>query len=298
MSKPDAQPQEDPRNKADQPPFPHQPQDPPGLERDLKPRADHGEASYRGYQRLEGRVAIVTGGDSGIGKAVALAYAREGADLVLSYLEEEAEDARDTERLVREAGRKAVLVPGDLGEEGYCRDLVARTLKEFGRVDILVNNAAHQRSYDNLQDIPSEAFERTFRVNLFSMFWLAKAAARHMPPGSSIINTTSIQAFLPTPGLLPYASTKGAIVTFTKALAGLLAEQGIRVNAVAPGPIWTPLIPSTLPQEKVQSFGGDTPLGRPGQPGELAPLYVLLASEEGSYISAAVVEVTGGRPLT
>jgi len=189
-------------------------------------------------------------------------------------------------------------VPGDLGQEAPCLTLVERTVHEFGRLDILVNNAAVQEVFGSLQDISAEAFERTFRVNLFSMFWLAKAAAPHMKAGSSIINTASIQAFLPTPGLLPYASTKGAIVTFTKALAGLLAERGIRVNAVAPGPIWTPLIPSTMPQEKVQAFGGNTPLGRAGQPAEVAPIYVLLASEEGSYVSAAVYEVTGGRPLT
>jgi len=293
-----AQPPQDPRHKSDQPPFPPQAQEAPGLERDMKPRADHRESSYRGFRRLEGRVAIVTGGDSGIGKAVALAFAREGADVVISYLGEEAEDARDTERLVKEAGRKALLVPGDLGQEAPCLTLVERTVHEFGRVDILVNNAAVQEVFGSLQDISAEAFERTFRVNLFSMFWLAKAAAPHMKAGSSIINTASIQAFLPTPGLLPYASTKGAIVTFTKALAGLLAERGIRVNAVAPGPIWTPLIPSTMPQEKVQAFGGNTPLGRAGQPAEVAPIYVLLASEEGSYVSAAVYEVTGGRPLT
>jgi NAD(P)-dependent dehydrogenase (short-subunit alcohol dehydrogenase family) len=243
-------------------------------------------------------VAIITGGDSGIGKAVALAYAREGADVIISYLKEEAEDARDTERLVREAGRKAVLFPGDVGQEAFCQALVGRAIQTFGRVDILVNNAATQMTYGSLAEIPSDAFEHTFRVNLFSMFWLAKAAVPHMKPGSAIINTASIQAFLPTPGLLPYSTTKGAIVTFTKGLAGLLAEQGIRVNAVAPGPIWTPLIPYSMPQEKVQGFGGNTPLHRPGQPAEVAPIYVLLASEEGSYISAAVYEVTGGRPLT
>jgi NAD(P)-dependent dehydrogenase (short-subunit alcohol dehydrogenase family) len=289
---------QDPTTKEPQPPFPEQAQKVPGFEQAMQPKADHGEKSYKGNGRLLGKAALITGADSGIGRAVALAYAREGADVLISYLPEEEEDARESERLVKEAGRKAVLFPGDVGCEKHCQTMVEKALQEFGRLDVLVNNAAYQRTFQEFEEITGEEFERTFRTNLFSMFHLCRAAVPHMKPGASIINTASIEAFTPKPILLPYSSTKGAIVTFTKALAGLLAKRGIRVNAVAPGPIWTPLIPHSMPQEEIQNFGRSTPLQRPGQPAELAPIFVLLASEEGSYMSAGVYEVTGGRPLT
>jgi NAD(P)-dependent dehydrogenase (short-subunit alcohol dehydrogenase family) len=260
----------------------------------MRPAPDHGEASYRGNDRLSGRVAIITGADSGIGRAVAIAFAREGADVVVGYLDEH-EDAEETARWVREAGRRALLVPGDVKDESFCRSLVERTVAEFGRLDILVNNAAHQATIEEIEDITAEEWDITFRTNVYSQFFLAKAAIRHMKPGSAIVNTTSINAKSPTPTLLAYATTKGAIANFTAGLSNLVAPKGIRVNAVAPGPIWTPLIPSTLPPEKVESFGGDTPIGRVGQPAELAPAYVLLASDEGSYITGAVIPVTGGR---
>ncbi len=280
------------------PPFPPQPQEPPGAEGPLRPRADHGTATYVGHGRLTGKAALITGGDSGIGKAVAIAFAREGADVLLSFLDGEEEDAVDTAHWIHETGRKAVLVPGDIGRPSHCRELVRRAVEAFGGIDILVNNAATQTAYPDLESIPEEAFEATFRTNLFSMFYLVKAALPHLRPRASIINTASIEAFLPQPALLPYSSTKGAIVTFTKALAGSLAERGIRVNAVAPGPVWTPLIPSSFPEAKVAGFGTSTPMGRPAQPAELAPIYVLLASDEASFMSGGIHEVTGGRPLT
>jgi NAD(P)-dependent dehydrogenase (short-subunit alcohol dehydrogenase family) len=264
----------------------------------MTPQADHGETSYKGCDKLVGRVAVITGGDSGIGRAVAIAYAREGADILISYLnEQEDEDARETARHVEAAGRRCVLVPGDIAEAAHCRAIIDRAVSEFGRIDILVNNAAFQRTYEKLEDIPDEEWSYTFRTNIEAMFHLAKAAVPHMRPGSSIINTTSIQSDKPSPMLLAYASTKGAVSNFTAGLAQMLGRKGIRVNAVAPGPIWTPLIPSTMPDEKVKSFGQDTPLGRAGQPKELAGIYVLLASEEGSYMTGGIYAVTGGTPL-
>jgi NAD(P)-dependent dehydrogenase (short-subunit alcohol dehydrogenase family) len=264
----------------------------------MTPQADHGENSYRGSDKLKGRVAVITGGDSGIGRAVAIAYAREGADILISYLnEQEDADARETARHVEAAGRRCVLVRGDIAEAAHCRAIIDRAVSEFGRIDILVNNAAFQRTYESLEDIPDEEWEYTFRTNISAMFYLAKAAVPHMRPGSSIINTTSIQSDKPSPNLLAYASTKGAISNFTAGLAQMLGEKGIRVNGVAPGPIWTPLIPSTMPAEKVKSFGQDTPLGRPGQPKELAGIFVLLASDEGSYMTGGIHAVTGGTPL-
>jgi len=262
----------------------------------MTPRPDYGEDSYRGSGRVQGKVALITGGDSGIGRAVALAFAREGADVLISYLNEDV-DADETARVVREAGRKAVLAPGDISEEAHCRSLVERTIAELGGLDILVNNAAFQMTREGIEAIPDGEWERTFRTNIFAMYYLCRAAWPHLQPGSAIINTASIQAYQPSPELLSYASTKGAIVTFSKALAQEGAEKGIRVNVVAPGPVWTPLIPATMPEEKAQQFGKDSPLGRPAQPAELAPLFVFLASNESSYITGEVVGVTGGQPL-
>jgi len=262
----------------------------------MEPRPDHGETSYLGSGRLQDKKAVITGADSGIGRAVAIAFAREGADVLISYLSED-EDARDTARLVEEAGRKAVLVPGDLSDAAQCRAVVDQAVQAFGRIDILVNNAAHQATFESLEDISDEEWDYTFRTNIFAMFYLAKAAAPHMGEGAAIINTTSINADDPSPQLLAYASSKGAIQNFTAGLAQLLAEKGIRVNCVAPGPIWTPLIPSTMPPEKVKNFGKQTPMQRPGQPKEVAPVYVMLAADEASYVSGATVAVTGGKPL-
>jgi len=277
---------------------PAQQQEHPGVEGDLTPKADHGEESYRGSGRLTGRATIITGADSGIGRAVAIAFAREGADVLISYLSEH-EDARETARWVEEAGRRAVLVSGDLADAAHCREVVAKAVEAFGRVDVLVNNAAFQMAEgrDRVEDIPDEEWDHTFATNIRAMFLLVKAALPHMREGSSIINTTSIQADQPSPNLLPYAATKAAILNFTGNLAQLVGERGIRANCVAPGPIWTPLIPATMPPEKVEGFGEDVPLGRPGQPAELAGAYVLLASDEGSYISGANIGVTGGKPI-
>jgi NAD(P)-dependent dehydrogenase (short-subunit alcohol dehydrogenase family) len=279
-----------------EPPFPDQPQAQPGTTDAMTPRPDHGEESYKGSGRLQDKKAIITGGDSGIGRAVAIAYAREGADVLISYLCEE-EDARDTARLVEEAGRKAVLFPGDIASKEHCRAMVDKAVEEFGRIDILVNNAAHQDTFNAIDEISEEEWDRTFAVNIHAMFYITKAAVPHMRPGSSIINTTSIQADSPSEQLLAYAATKGAIQNFTAGLAQMLAEKGIRANSVAPGPIWTPLIPATMPSEKVQNFGKQVPMQRPGQPKECAPVYVMLASEEASYISGATIAVTGGKPL-
>jgi NAD(P)-dependent dehydrogenase (short-subunit alcohol dehydrogenase family) len=291
---------QDPKTQYPTPPFPKQQQDPPGTEGDLEPRADHGEETYRGAGRLTDRVALITGADSGIGKAVAIAFAREGADVVVSYLGGvEEEDAADTVRWVEEAGRRALAIPGDIQDEAFCRALVDRTVDELGNLDILVNNAAWQDCGDRIEEVTTDEWQRIFRTNVEAMFHLSKAAIPHLREGGSIINTTSIQAYSPSPEILPYAATKGAILTFSKGLAqdpGVL-ERGLRVNAVAPGPIWTPLIPSTMDAEKAASFGENTPLGRAGQPAELAPIYVFLASQESSYITGEVVGVTGGRPL-
>jgi NAD(P)-dependent dehydrogenase (short-subunit alcohol dehydrogenase family) len=277
-------------------PEPNQQQSPPGHEAQLRPHADHGETSYRGCGKLTGKASVITGADSGIGRAVALAFAREGADVLIAYLNEH-DDARETARLVEEAGRKAVLVAGDLAEPGHCRAIIATAVQEFGRIDVLVNNAAYQMTHDSLEDIPDEEWERTFKVNISAMFYLCKAAVPHMQPGASIINTTSINSDQPKPTLLPYAATKGAIANFTAGLAQLLADRGIRANSVAPGPIWTPLIPSTMPPEQVKTFGQQVPMKRAGQPAEVAPVYVLLASDEASYISGARIPVTGGAPI-
>lgn len=286
----------DPTTAHDTPPQPRQQQNLPGETNRMSPAPDHGEESYRGSGRLLGRAALITGGDSGIGRAVAIAFAREGADVLVSYLSEE-EDARETARWVEEAGRRALLVPGDIGEEAHCRGLVERAMAEFGRLDVLVNNAAHQASIDSIEEISTDEWRRTMRTNLDAMFFLCKAAVPVMQPGAAIINLASIQSKSPSPELLAYATTKGAIANFTAGLAGMLAERGIRVNAVAPGPIWTPLIPATLPEEKVVNFGSDTPLGRVGQPAELAGAFVLLASDAASYMTGAVIPVTGGKPM-
>jgi NAD(P)-dependent dehydrogenase (short-subunit alcohol dehydrogenase family) len=286
----------DPKTKYPQPPQPEQQQDMPGWTDEMSPTPDHGETSYKGHNRLQDCAAIITGADSGIGRAVAIAFAREGADVLISYLSED-EDARETARLVEEAGRKAILMPGKIQDEAHCKSLVERAVKEFGRLDILVNNAAHQASFESIEDISAEEWDETFRTNVYAMFYLCKASIPHMKPGSTIINTSSINAKDPSPSLLAYATTKGAIANFTAGLAGLVAKKGIRVNAIAPGPIWTPLIPSTMPVEKVKNFGKSTPLGRPGQPAELAPAFVLLASQESSYITGALIPVTGGRPM-
>lgn len=270
----------------------------PGLDAALSPRADHGEKTYEGLSRLKGRKALVTGGDSGIGAAVAIAFAREGADVAIVYMPQEQEDADHILDEIKKAGVKALAIPGDIKDESFCRELVRKTVDEFGSIDILVNNAGKQEFVGKLEDITSEQFQHTFQTNVFAMFWITQAAVPHMPAGASIINTTSIQSYQPSPGLLDYASTKGAITSFTKSLAKMLAGQGIRVNAVAPGPIWTPLQPSHgQPPEKIRQFGENTPLGRPGQPAEVAPAYVFLASQESSYITAEVIGVTGGNHL-
>lgn len=269
---------------------------PPGRDDEMDPRPDYGETSYRGSGRLEGRKTIITGGDSGIGRAVALAFAREGADVLISYYDEH-EDARETCRLVEEAGRKAVAVPGDIKAAAHCRSIIEKAVAEFGRIDVLVNNAAHQKTFSAPEELSDEEWEVTFATNIHAMFYLVKAALPHMTSGASIINTTSINADSPSPNLLAYATTKGAIQNFTGGLAQSLAERGIRVNCVAPGPIWTPLIPATMPMEKVREFGMQVPMKRPGQPCELAPAYVMLASPESSYVSGATIAVTGGKPI-
>jgi NAD(P)-dependent dehydrogenase (short-subunit alcohol dehydrogenase family) len=262
----------------------------------MQPVPDHGEESYTGSGRLKDKKVIITGGDSGIGRAVAIAYAREGADVLISYLEED-EDAAETKRHVEAAGRKACLIRGDIQDPMHCRNIVDRAVSELGGVDILINNAAHQASFNRIEDITDEEWELTFRVNIHAMFYLTKAAVAHMRPGSVVINTTSINADAPNPTLLAYATTKGAVQNFTAGLAQLLAERGIRANAVAPGPIWTPLIPSTLPEVSVSNFGANTPMMRPGQPAELATAYVMLADPLSSYVSGATIAVTGGRPM-
>nr|WP_205809435.1 SDR family oxidoreductase [Micromonospora sp. HNM0581] len=266
----------------------------------MTPRPDHGEDSYRGTGKLDGRKAVITGGDSGIGRAIAIAYAREGADVLISYLgEEEDADARETVRLIEAAGRTGVAVRGDITDERTCEVLIERAVRDLGGIDILVNNAAYQMAQDKgIAGISTEQFDRVFKTNLYAMFWLCKAALPYLGEGAAIINTSSIQAFDPSPQLLDYATTKAGIANFTKALAADLADRGIRVNAVAPGPIWTPLIPATMPEEKVEQFGTDTPVGRPGQPAELAPAYVFFASPESSFVTGEILGVTGGRFTT
>ncbi|MCD0166185.1 SDR family oxidoreductase [Deinococcus sp. 12RED42] len=289
---------QDPRAQYPAPPFPRQPQEAPGLASAMQPLPDHGEDSYVGLGRLEGRRALITGADSGIGRAVAIAFAREGADVALNYLPEEEQDAREVVALIEAAGRRAVALPGDITDEAFSRELVTRAVKELGGLDILVNNAGKQVSQPSLSDITTEQLDLTFRTNVYAMFWITQEALKHLGAGASIINTTSIQAYRPSPNLLDYASTKAAIVAFTQALAQQLGEKGIRVNAVAPGPFWTPLQPSGgQTQEKVMQFGKDTPLGRPGQPAELAAMYVFLASQESSYTSGSTLGATGGMVL-
>lgn len=279
------------------PPLPEQQQArTPGLTAPMHPQPDHGEKSYRGSDRLAGKVALVTGGDSGIGRAVCIAYAREGADVAIAYLDEH-DDARETARWVEEAGRRSLLLPGDVRDRAWCRELVRTTVNTFGKLDILVNNAACQMTHDSPESISDDEWDRTFDTNIGAMFRISREAITHMKPGSAIVNTASINADKPNPTLLAYAATKGAIQNFTGGLAQLVAERGIRVNCVAPGPIWTPLIPSTMPAGHIAEFGQATPMKRPGQPAELAGAYVLLASCEGSYISGATLAVTGGTPL-
>jgi NAD(P)-dependent dehydrogenase (short-subunit alcohol dehydrogenase family) len=268
----------------------------PGLDAKLEPRADHGESTYRGSGRLKGRKALITGGDSGIGRATAIAYAREGADVAIVYLPSEETDAREVIKEIEQAGQKSLAIPGDISNEGFCGDMVEEVVDAFGSIDILVNNAGKQVYVDSLSKLTSEQFQATFTVNVFAMFWITKAAVPHMPAGATIINTSSIQSYEPSPGLLDYASTKGAITAFTHSLAKMLIEKGIRVNAVAPGPIWTPLQPSHgQPPEKLETFGTQTPIGRAGQPAEVAPAFVFLASQESSYITGEVIGVTGGQ---
>jgi hypothetical protein len=276
--------------------MPAQQQERPGSTGEMRPQPDHGEQSYRGSGRLAGKAAVITGGDSGIGRAVAIAYAREGADVLIAYLDEH-KDAEETRKWVEGAGRKAVLVSGDLADATHCKSVIDTAVREFGRIDVLVSNAAQQMTFENVEDISDEEWDRTLAVNLSAFFYLTKAALPHMVPGSSIIGTSSVNSDTPKPTLLPYDVTKAGIANMTAALAQLLAPRGIRSNSVAPGPIWTPLIPSTMPEEQVESFGSSAALDRPGQPAEVAPVYVMLASDEGSYVSGARIAVTGGKPI-
>jgi NAD(P)-dependent dehydrogenase (short-subunit alcohol dehydrogenase family) len=275
---------------------PAQQQEPPGVLGEMTPKPDHGEESYRGSGKLTGKAAVITGGDSGIGRAVAIAFAREGADVLISYLSEH-EDARETAKYVEEAGRKCVLVAGDISDRAHVKTIIPKAVEEFGKVDILVNNAAFQMTHETLDEVSDDEWDHTVATNLTAMFVLCRDVIPHMPPGGSIINSSSVNSDMPSPQLAPYAMTKAGIANFSASLAQMYGEKGIRANSVAPGPIWTPLIPATMPEEKVEKFGSDTPLGRAGQPAELAPVYVLLASDEGSYISGARVAVTGGRPI-
>ena len=273
-----------------------QQQQPPGSQAAMTPVPDCGEDSYVGHGRLEGKRALVTGADSGIGRAVAIAYAREGADVAISYLDEH-EDAEATASYVEAAGRRALLLPGDVSNAAHCRDLVSKTVEGIGGLDVLVNNAAYQMSHPDLAEVSDEEWDHTLATNLSAFFWLTKAALPHLGAGSSIIGSSSVNSDMPSPDLAPYAATKSAIANFCASLAQMLGPRGIRVNSVAPGPIWTPLIPATMPPEKVEQFGEQTPLGRAGQPAELAAAYVLLASDDGSYISGARLAVTGGTPI-
>jgi len=280
------------------PPFPdQQSQRPPGSTAEMTPKPDHGEESYKGCDKLVGKAAVITGGDSGIGRAVAIAYAREGADVLITYLPQEEEDAQETKRWVEKAGRKCVLFPGDLTDPAYCRSVIQKAVDELGRLDILVNNAAFQMTRTSLEETPDEEWLHTFNVNIHPMFFLCKAALPHMKPGSAIVNTTSVNSDKAPPKLIAYSATKAAIANFTASLGQLIAEKGIRVNCVAPGPIWTPLIPSTMPKEQVESFGQQVPMKRPGQPKEVATLFVFLASDDASYVTGALYAVTGGTPI-
>lgn len=291
--------QQDPKEQYPQPEFGEQDQrdQHPGYESEMGPRPDYGYETYRGFGRLEGKKTVITGGDSGIGRAVALAFAREGADVLISYLEEEESDAQETAQVVEEAGRKAIKVPGDIVDEAHCKKIIETAVEEFGQIDVLVNNAAHQMSVNGIADVSTELLDRTFKTNIYAMFWLCQAALPHMPEGGSFINTSSIQAYQPSPVLLPYSSTKGAIISFTKGLALEVAEYGLRANTVAPGPVWTPIIPASMPGETVSQFGGTSPMGRPAQPAELAPAYVFLASQEASFVNGETLGVTGGKPM-
>ena len=291
--------QQDPTTQYPQPQYPEQDQrdQHPGLESEMQPKPDYGEETYRGSGKLEGKKTIITGGDSGIGRAVALAFAREGADVLISYLEEEESDAQEAAQAVEEAGRKAVKMPGDISDEGVCQAIIQKAVEEFGQIDVLVNNAAHQMTVSGIADISTELLDRTFKTNIYAMFWLTKAALSHMQPGGSIINTCSIQAYQPSPTLLPYSATKGAIITFTKGLAQEVVQYGLRANSVAPGPVWTPIIPASMPGDTVSQFGGTSVMGRPAQPAELAPAFVFLASQEASYVNGETLGVTGGMPL-
>ncbi|MFF8809988.1 SDR family oxidoreductase [Streptomyces omiyaensis] len=296
MPSPDSSGVPNPLTRHPRPPLPEQEQEHPGATEAMHPRPDHGEDSYRGHDVLAGRAALVTGGDSGIGRAVCLAFAREGADVVFTHLPEEADEADETTRLIREAGRKAVAVACDLRDEAQCEALVDQAVGELGRVDILVNNAAYQMSQpDGIEAITTEQFDRVMKTNLYGMFWLTRKALAHIPRGGSVINTASVQGYQPSPHLLDYAMTKSAIISFTHGLAQMVAERGIRVNAVAPGPVWTPLIPATMPD--TTHFGEKAPLGRPAQPAEMAPAYVFLASPQNTYITGEIVNATGGTPL-
>jgi NAD(P)-dependent dehydrogenase (short-subunit alcohol dehydrogenase family) len=287
----------DPREMHPKPPFQEPPQQPPGSEAEMRNKPDHGETSYRGFGRLQGKSALITGGDSGIGRAIAIAFAREGANVAISFLPEEEKDARETMGWVREAGMRGLELPGDIRAEEQCRRLVDATLAEFGALDILINNAAFQSTHKHIEEFSSEEWDRTIRTNLYPMFYLAKAALPRMRKGGAIVNTASVQAYQPSKELLAYSTTKGAIVTFTKALSGLAIEYGVRVNAVAPGPVWTPLIPSTMPEEKVKEFGKKSAFERPAQPAELAPAYVYLVTTDSSYVTGSVMDLTGGRQL-
>ncbi len=291
--------QQNPTTKYPQPDYPEQTQmdQHPGLDSEMTPKPDYGYETYVGHGRLEGKRAVITGGDSGIGRAVALAFAREGADVLISYLDSEESDADETARVVEEAGKRCVKFPGDISEEATCEALIQKAVDEFGGIDVLVNNAAHQRTVNGIADVSTELLDRTFKTNIYAMFWLVKAALPHMPEGGCIINVGSAQAYKPSPTLLPYSSTKGAIVTFTEGLAQDVIQHGIRANVVAPGPVWTPIIPASMEPETTASFGQQSPTGRPGQPAELAPAFVFLASDEASYVNGAAIDITGGQPV-
>jgi NAD(P)-dependent dehydrogenase (short-subunit alcohol dehydrogenase family) len=285
----------DPKSAGPAPEYPQRELDPPGSDADMTPLADHGEQSYVGLGRLKGKIALITGGDSGIGRAAAIAFAREGADVAISYLPEEADDAAEARRWIEQSGQRAMTIPGDITDETHCLRMVADVIDEFGRLDVLVNNAAFQSTHDSIEEFTTEELERTFRTNVYATFWLSRAALPRMEAGSAIINTASIQAFDPSPNLLAYAATKAAIVNFSKALSRIGMKRGVRVNVVAPGPVWTPLIPSTMPEEKTRTFGKDTVFGRAAQPVEIAPLFVFLASNEARFVTGEVYGATGGQ---